>query len=515
MGRLVNLPASVGQIQAHTFRNPVGDLAARFVAVAYWESDLLVSAAMYDAVIVGAGPNGLAAAVRLARDGRRVLVLEAAPTVGGGTRSAELTLPGFVHDVCAAVHAMGVSSEALSPEVLGDQAIRWIWPEIPVAHPLADGRAGVLLRDVDETAAGLGADGASWRRMMSPLVGSWSKLFPQLMGPLLSVPKHPLVMGRFGVGALRPATWTARRFATEEAAALFGGCAAHAMLPLNRPITSAFGFMLAAGAHADGWPVAAGGSQVVADALTARLLALGGEVRTGVAVRSLADLPPHRVAMFDTNPAQLATIAGDALPAGYRSRLNRFRHGPGAFKIDYALDGPVPWTNDACRRAGTVHVVGSFTELAAAEADVAAGRMPARPFVLVAQQSLCDPSRVPVGKHTLWAYAHVPAGFTGDATEAIESQIDRFAPGWRDLILARYTSGPTELARHNLNYVGGDIAGGAHSGLQLVFRPTLALRSYSTPNPALWMCSASTPPGAGVHGMCGWNAADRVAAVIK
>ena len=483
--------------------------------MAYWDRDLRMSATTYDAVIVGAGPNGLAAGVNLARQGRSVVVLEAAPTVGGGTRSAELTRPGFVHDVCAAVHAMGVSSAALADEVLGAQAIRWVWPEIPLAHPLDDGRAGVLRRGVDETADGLGLDARRWRRLMSRLVDSWPKLFPQLMGPLLSMPRHPLMMGRFGIGALQPATWTAGRFATDEAAALFGGCAAHAMLPLDRPITSAFGLMLAAGAHADGWPVAAGGSQAVADALVARLLELGGEVRTGVTVRSLADLPPHRVAMFDTNPAQLATIAGDALPSRYRARLNRFRHGPGAYKIDYALDGPVPWTNESCRRAGTVHVVGSFAELVAAEADVTAGRMPARPFVLVAQQSLCDPSRAPTGKHTLWAYAHVPAGFTGDATEAIESQIDRFAPGWRDLILARHPSGPAELARHNLNYVGGDIAGGAHSGLQLVFRPTLALRSYSTPNPRLWLCSASTPPGAGVHGMCGWNAATRVIRSLK
>ncbi len=464
----------------------------------------------YDVVVVGSGPNGLAAAVRVAHAGRSVLVLEAAPTIGGGTRSAELTRPGFVHDVCAAVHAMGVSSPALADEVLGEQAIRWIYPEIPLAHPLDGGRVGVLWRTVDQTADALGADARRWRRLMRPLVDSWPKLFPQLMGPVLSVPEHPLVMGRFGVNALQPATWLARRFVTDEAAALFGGCAAHAMLPLDRPLTSAFGLMLAAGAHADGWPVAAGGSQTVADALVARLIELGGEVQTEVTVRSMADLPSHRVAMFDTNPAQLAAIAGDALPGRYRARLLRFRHGPGAFKIDYALDGPVPWTNEACRRAGTVHVVGSFAELAAAEAEVAFGRMPARPLVLVAQQSVCDPSRAPAGKHTLWTYAHVPAGYAGDATQAIEAQIDRFAPGWRDVILARHVAGPADLARHNLNYVGGDIAGGAHAAMQLIFRPTMALRSYSTPNPALWLCSASTPPGAGVHGMCGWNAAGRV-----
>ena len=466
----------------------------------------------YDAVVVGAGPNGLAAAVRLAEAGRSVLVLEAAATIGGGSRSAELTLPGFVHDVCAAVHSLGVDAAPLSLEQLGGHGLQWALPEIPLAHPLDGGRAAVLYRSIDETAAGLGTDGRAWSRLLSPLVRNWSVMLPQLLGPVLTIPRHPIALARFGIHALRPATWSARRFHTEEGAALFGGCAAHAMLPLTHPLTTAFGMTMAASAHAGGWPVAVGGSQSVATALAARLTHLGGEIRTGVMVRSLADLPPHRAVLFDTNPAQLATIAGDALPARYRARLLRFRHGCGAFKIDYALDGPVPWQNESCRRAGTVHAVGSLAEIVAAEAEVAAGRMPERPLVLVVQQSLVDSSRAPAGKHTLWAYAHVPHGYAGDATDAIESQIERFAPGFRDLVLARHTRTPADLHADNPNYVGGDIAGGAHSGMQLVFRPTFALRSYVTPNPSLLLCSASTPPGAGVHGMCGWHAAGRALA---
>ena len=466
----------------------------------------------YDAVVVGSGPNGLAAAVRLAEAGCSVLVLEAADEIGGGTRSAELTLPGFTHDVCAAIHALGVSAPALSLDRLGPYGLGWRYPQIPLAHPLDGGRAGVLHRGVDDTVAGLGPDGPAWKRLMQPLVDDWPLVLPQLLGPLLSVPRHPIAMARFGLHALQPASWVARRFQTDEAAALFGGCAAHAMLPLNRPFTSGFALTLAAAAHAGGWPVAAGGSQAVADALAARLGELGGAVRTGVMVRSLADLPPHRVALFDTNPAQLASIAGDALPARYRSRLRRFRHGPGAYKIDYALDAAVPWNNEACRRAGTVHVIGTLAELVAAEADVASGRMPERPVVLVVQQSLFDPTRAPAGKHTLWAYAHVPHGYTGDATPLIERQIERFAPGFGDIVLARRVATPGDLHAYNANYVGGDIAGGAHNGLQLAFRPTVAARPYVTPNPALFLCSASTPPGAGVHGMCGWHSAGRVLA---
>ncbi len=466
----------------------------------------------FDAIVVGAGPNGLAAAVRLAEAGHSTLVLEAASTIGGGTRSAELTLPGYVHDVCAAVHALGMSSPALAREGLGDHTPNWVWPEIPLVHPLDGGRAGVLQRDLRATVDGLGDDGDVWRRLQEPLIKNWDKLSPQLLGPLLSVPRHPLVMARFGIKALQPASLLVRRFKTEEAKALFGGCAAHAFLPLSRPLTSAFGLMLSASAHVGGWPFADGGSQTVADALAARLLELGGEIRTDTMVRNLAELPAHRVVLFDTNPMQLASIAGDALPARYRRRLGKFHHGPGAFKIDYALDAPVPWTNESCRRAGTVHLAGTFAELAAAEKTIAAGDMPSRPFVLVAQPSLFDPSRAPEGKHTLWVYAQVPNGYTGDATEAIEQQIERFAPGFRDVVLHRRVASPLALEEYNPNYVGGDIAGGAHTGLQLVFRPTIALRSYATPNPKLFMCSASTPPGAGVHGMCGWHAADKVLA---
>lgn len=443
-----------------------------------------------------------------------MLVVEGAETIGGGTRSAELTLPGFVHDVCAAVHALGAASPAFASMELDRHGLEWIHPLVALSHPLDGDRAATLHRSVAMTAGELGADGASWRRLFEPLLAGWDDLLPQILGPIVSVPRHPITLGRFGLRALPSASMITRLFHHDEAAALFGGCAAHAFLPLTRPMSGAFGTMLALIAHAAGWPIARGGSQSVADAMASRLTELGGVIETGHRVRTLADLPPHRAVLFDTNPAQLERIAGDALPDAYRRRLTRFRHGPAAYKIDYALDGPVPWTHEQCRKAGTVHLGGTFAEIRAAEADCAAGRMPARPFVLVAQQSLFDPSRAPEGKHTLWAYAHVPHASTADATDALERQIERFAPGFRDLVLARHVMAPAALEAYNPNYVGGDIGGGAHNGTQLVFRPTIGLRAYVTPNPSLFLCSASAPPGGGVHGMAGLHAAERALAGV-
>ena len=466
----------------------------------------------YDAVVVGAGPNGLVAACTLAAAGRSVLVLEAGSTVGGGCRSAELTVPGAVHDVCAAVFALAAASPALTSIDLERLGVEWVHPDAPLAHPLDGGRAAVLHRDLDATVASLGADGRSWRRLVEPGVRGWERLLDDVLGPIVSLPRHPVELGRFARRALVPATRTVRRFHTDEAAALFGGCAAHAFLPLSAPFTTAFGLLLALAAHTVGWPVARGGAQTVPDALARRLVELGGEIRVGTRVRSFEDLPPHRVALFDTDPGQMAAIAGDELPARYRRALERYRHGPAAFKLDLALDGPVPWAAEVCHSAGTVHLGGTVAEIAAAEADVTAGRMPDRPFVLVVQPSRFDPSRAPEGVHTVWTYAHVPHGYAGDAAEAIERQLERFAPGVRDRIIGRHTMAPADFASYNPNDVGGDIAGGAHNGLQLFARPTRSLRAYSTPNPAIWLCSASTPPGGGVHGMSGANAAARVLA---
>ncbi|MGH9112626.1 MAG: phytoene desaturase family protein [Acidimicrobiales bacterium] len=469
-------------------------------------------AAEYDAVVVGAGPNGLAAATTLADAGATVVVLEAAATPGGGARSAELTLPGFVHDVCSAVHPLGCASPYLSSLPLARHGLEWVTSGVALAHPLDDGRAGLLLRSVEETASALG-DPRGYPRLMEPLVSAWDALVNEVLRPPLRLPSHPLTLARFGARAVLPATYLARAtLRSEAAAALFAGMAAHSFADLSHPVTAAAGLLLGAAGHAVGWPVARGGSQRLVDALVAHLEAGGGRVETGRPVTSLDDVPPARAVLFDTAPRHLARIAGDRLPDRYRRRLERYRHGPAAFKVDYALDGPVPWTADGCRRAGTVHLGGTLAEVAAAERAVAAGRVPERPFVLVAQQSVLDPSRAPEGRHTLWAYCHVPNGCTLDMTAPMEAQIERFAPGFGERVLARAVRSPADIEADNPNAVGGDIAGGDSDGLRLVFRPSVSANPYRTPAPGIFLCSASTSPGAGVHGMCGhWAAREALA----
>lgn len=460
----------------------------------------------YDAVVVGAGPNGLAGAVRLAQAGASVLVVEQADRPGGGCRSAELTLPGFVHDVCSAVHPMAVASPYLRSLPLADHGLRWLHPEVMLAHPLDDGSAGVLQGGVEDTARALGDPG--WRRLLGPPVAGWDDVVGSVLAPLLRLPRHPLALARFGVRAAWPAhALAATALGTEAGRALFAGISAHSVSALERPLTAAAGIMLAGAGHVAGWPVAAGGSARIVDALVSHLELLGGRVETGRRVEALEELPVARAVLFDTTPGALARIAGNRLDARYRRRLLRFRQGPGSFKLDYALAGPVPWTAEACRRAGTVHVGGTLAEVAQAEAEVARGRHPERPFVLVAQQSLVDPARAPAGRHTLWAYCHVPAGSTRDMTPAIEAQLERFAPGFADLVLARAAIEPGQLEAYNPNCVGGDIAGGATDGLQLVFRPVASPHPHRTPTPGLFLCSSSTPPGGGVHGLCGYLAA--------
>jgi phytoene dehydrogenase-like protein len=467
----------------------------------------MTSTARYDAVIVGSGPNGLAAAITLARAGRSVLVIEGRDTVGGGMRTAELTLPGFRHDICSAVHPLGMASPFFRSLPLEQHGLRWIQPDSPLAHPLDHGQAVVLDRSFHATAAYLGRDAAAYRRLMEPLAERWQEILGDLLGPL-SVPSHPVPFARFGAGAILPAAALARAwFRGQRARALFAGLAAHSIMPLQRPLTAAYGLMLGLLAHGVGWPMPAGGTQAIADALASYLRSLGGEIRTGWWVRSLDELPPARSYLFDITPRDLIKIAGDALPAGYRRTLRRYRYGPGVFKLDYALDGPVPWRNPAVSRGGTVHVGGTLAEIAASEQDAWQGRHSQRPFVLVVQPSLFDPSRAPAGKHVLWAYCHVPNGSTVDMTAAIEGQIERFAPGFRDRILARSAMNAMQLEQYNPNYVGGDINSGVQDLFQHFTRPAVRVSPYTTPNPRLFLCSSATPPGGGVHGMCGYWAA--------
>src|SRR5436190_12730183 len=461
----------------------------------------------YDAVVVGSGPNGLSAAIRLAQAGLSVLVLEANDEIGGGIRSAELTLPGFVHDVCSAIHPMAAVSPFFNGVPLAKHGLEWIQPDAPLAHPLDDGTAVMLERSVDATAARLGADGDSFRGRLSPLVSRWDQLATEILRPVTHIPRHPLLLARFGLHAMRSARGLASSFHGEPARALVAGCAAHSFLPLEHPFTGAFALVFLLTGNAVGWPLPRGGSRRIADALASYLRELGGAITTGHPVQELSDVPTARAYVFDTSPWHLESIAADRLPAGYRRALRRYRRGPGVFKVDYALDGPVPWRAADCLRAGTVHLGGSFEDIAASESAVWRGQHPERPFVLVAQQSLFDRTRAPAGKHTLWAYCHVPNGSTADMTTRIEDQIERFAPGFRDCIIARHTMAPAEMERRNANLVGGDIGGGAGDLAQLFTRPLFSFRPYATAVENVYLCSASTPPGIGVHGMCGHHAA--------
>ena len=462
----------------------------------------------YDAIIVGSGPNGLAAAITLARAGCSVLVCEVNPTIGGGARSADLTLPGFVHDVCSAVHPLAAGSPFFATLPLERFGLQWIQPEIPLAHPLDDGTAACLYRDIDFTAQQLGEDSGAYRRLMKPLARNWVKLANEFLQPMLHLPRHPLALTRFGIPALFPASLLANiLFKHVPARALFGGIAAHSFLPLESIASSAFGLVLGMAGHVLGWPFPRGGSQAIANALANYLGDLGGKIETNGRVETLNDLPKSRAVLLDISVWGFLRIAGEQLPSAYRRRLESFRHGPGIFKIDYALSEPIPWKNEVCRRAGTVHLGGTMDEMAAAERDVARGRIPERPFTLVAQQSLFDQTRAPRGQHTLWAYCHVPFGCDIDVSDRIESQIERFAPGFRDCILARHKMGAADLEKSNPNLAGGDINGGAANLTQLVARPIFSPAPYRTPLRGVYLCSASTPPGGGVHGMCGYHAA--------
>ncbi|MEA1784849.1 NAD(P)/FAD-dependent oxidoreductase [Arenibacter sp. GZD96] len=464
--------------------------------------------ATYDAIVVGAGPNGLAAGIRLQQHGLSVLVVEGKDTIGGGMRTAELTLPGFKHDICSAIHPTALASPYLATLPLHEHGLTYILPEVDCAHPFDDGSAAHLERSIANTARGLGVDAKNYTQLFQPLKGYWDGIAADVLAPL-SFPKNPMDMARFGVSAMQPATWLAKKFQTKEAKGLWAGMAAHSLQPLSNWATSGIGLVLTTAGHLGGWPIPKGGSQSIANAMGAYFESIGGKIETNFYVKSLDQLPPAKAILFDVTPKQLLEIAGHTFSALYQWQLNRFRYGMGVFKIDWALDGLVPFKAEVCNKAGTIHLGGTFEEIVHSEREIGKGNHVEKPFVLFAQQSRFDATRAPKGKHTAWAYCHVPNGSKEDKTTIIENQIERFAPGFKDLILAKHTMNTREMQVYNPNYIGGDINGGVIDIGQLFTRPALRSSPYRTSQKGLYLCSSSTPPGGGVHGMCGYHAAER------
>ena len=465
----------------------------------------------YDAIIVGSGPNGLAAAITLAQDGQKVLVLEAKDTLGGGTRTAEITLPGFQHDICSAIHPLGVASPFFSRLPLDNFGLEWITPPVALAHPFDDGQAAILGRSIDESAGSMGVDKQAYIRLMAPLVGSWQEILEDILGPFPLIPHHPISLARFGLQALRSLRGFAEsNFRGAQARGLFAGLAGHGMLPLEEFTTASIAIVLGILAHAVGWPIPRGGSQAISNAMAAYLNSLGGEIVTGQEVKSLDDLPASEAVLLDITPQQIVKICGDRLPPRYRGQLESYRYGPGVCKVDFALSEAIPWKAADCHRAGTIHLGATLEEISASESAVWRSVNPDRPLVLLAQQSLFDESRAPGGQHTAWAYCHVPHGSSSDVSEQITAQIERFAPGFRDIVLAKHVYTAPQMQAYNPNYVGGDINGGVQDWKQLFTRPVPRWSPYTTPVKGLYICSSSTPPGGGVHGMCGYHAAKRV-----